>query len=146
MTTTPRTAAATSELNAVFLVVAAAFFGPVAAYAVARLLAPALAALSPVGGFLASANLGATTRQVRSMARWEALLIIAIGLGIGLAIAATALLPLSHAFTGGLRPYAPAGWFGAILGVSAVLALVALSLPTWQVLRTRPVEAIGIRE
>ena len=62
---------------------------------------------------------GATKGQVRSMARWEAILIIAIGLGIGLAIAATALLPLSHAFTGGLRPYAPAGWFAAILGASA---------------------------
>jgi putative ABC transport system permease protein len=89
---------------------------------------------------------GATTGQVRSMARWEAILIIAIGLGIGLAIAATALLPLSHAFTGGLRPYAPVGWFAAILGVSALLALVALSVPTRQALRTRPVEAIGTRE
>jgi putative ABC transport system permease protein len=89
---------------------------------------------------------GATKRQVRSMARWEAILIIAIGLGLGLAIAATALLPLSHAFTGGLRPYAPAGWLAAILGVSALLALVALSVPTRRELRTRPVEAIGIRE
>jgi putative ABC transport system permease protein len=89
---------------------------------------------------------GATARQVRSMARWEAVLIIAIGLGIGLAIAATALVPLSHAFTGGFRPYAPAGWFAAILGVTALLALVALSVPTRQALRTRPVEAIGIRE
>ena len=89
---------------------------------------------------------GATTRQVRSMARWEAILIITIGLGIGLAITATALLPLSHALTGGLRPYAPAGWFAAILGVSALLALVALSVPTRRALRTRPVEAIGIRE
>jgi putative ABC transport system permease protein len=89
---------------------------------------------------------GATKGQVRSMARWEAILIIAIGLGIGLAIAATALLPLSHALTGGLRPYAPAGWFAAILGVSALLALVALSVPTRQALRTRPVEAIGNRE
>ena len=80
------------------------------------------------------------------MARWEAIVIIAIGLGIGLAIAATALLPLSHAFSGGFRPYAPAGWFAAILGVSALLALVALSVPTRQSLRTRPVEAIGIRE
>jgi putative ABC transport system permease protein len=80
------------------------------------------------------------------MARWEAFLIIAIGLGIGLAIAATALLPLSHAFTGGLRPYTPAGWLGAILDISAVLALAALSVPTWQALRTRPVEAIGIRD
>src|SRR5262249_18999474 len=38
---------------------------------------------------------GATRRQVRSMARWEALLIVTIGLGLGLAISATALLPLS---------------------------------------------------
>ncbi|HEX6521831.1 MAG TPA: FtsX-like permease family protein [Streptosporangiaceae bacterium] len=89
---------------------------------------------------------GATTRQVRAMARWEAVLIITIGLGIGLAIAATALLPLAHALTGGLRPYAPPGWLAAILGVSALLALVALSVPTRQALRTRPVEAIGIRE
>jgi putative ABC transport system permease protein len=89
---------------------------------------------------------GATTRQVRSMARWEAILIIAIGLGIGLAIAATALLPLSHAFTGGFRPYTPAGWLAAILGVSALLALLALSVPTRLALRTRPVEAIGTRE
>jgi len=89
---------------------------------------------------------GATTRQVRSMARWEAILIITIGLSIGLAIAATALLPLSRAFTGGLQPYAPAGWFAAILGVSGLLALVALSVPTRRALRTPPVEAIGIRE
>jgi len=89
---------------------------------------------------------GATTRQVRSMARWEAILIITIGLGIGLAITATALLPLSHALTGGFRPYAPAGWLAAILGVSALLALVALAVPTRRALRMRPVEAIGIRE
>jgi putative ABC transport system permease protein len=89
---------------------------------------------------------GATRRQVRSMARWEAVLIITIGLGVGLAIAATALLPLSHAFTGGFRPYAPAGWLAAILGVSALLALVALSVPTRRALRTQPVEAIGTRE
>jgi putative ABC transport system permease protein len=89
---------------------------------------------------------GATTRQVRSMARWEAILIITIGLGVGLAIAATALLPLSRAFTGGFRPYTPAGWLAAILGVSALLALVALSVPTRRVLRTPPVEMVGIRE
>ena len=89
---------------------------------------------------------GATTRQVRSMARWEAVLIIIIGLGTGLAIAATALLPLSHALTGTLRPYTPAGWLAAIVGVPALLALVALALPTRHALRTRPVEAIGIRE
>jgi putative ABC transport system permease protein len=88
---------------------------------------------------------GATPRQVRSMARWEAALIITIGLGIGLAIAATALLPLSHALTGGL-PYVPAKPFAAILGGTALLALLALALPTRRMLRSRPVEAIGAIE
>lgn len=89
---------------------------------------------------------GATRRQVRSMARWEAGLIITIGLGVGLAIAAIALLPLSHALTGSLRPYAPAAPLAAILGISALLALIALALPTRRALRARPVEAIGARE
>jgi putative ABC transport system permease protein len=86
---------------------------------------------------------GATRRQVRSMARWEAFLIIIIGLGIGLAITATALLPLSHALNGGL-PYVPARPFAAIIGTSVLLAVLALALPTRHALRTRPVEAIGV--
>ena len=89
---------------------------------------------------------GATHRQVRSMARWEALLIVAIGLGLGLAITATALLPLSHAITGSLRPYVPAAPFAAIIGGSALLALVALALPTRRALRSRPVEAVAVGE
>jgi putative ABC transport system permease protein len=87
---------------------------------------------------------GGTPRQVRSMARWEAVLIVTMGLGLGLAIAATALLPLSHALTGSLQPYVPPAQLGAILGGSALLALLALALPTRRALRTRPVEAIGI--
>ena len=89
---------------------------------------------------------GATRGQVRSMARWEAALIITIGLGVGLAIAAAALLPLSHALTGSLRPYVPLGQLAAILGVSALLALLALVLPTRQALRAPPIEAIEIGE
>jgi putative ABC transport system permease protein len=89
---------------------------------------------------------GGTPRQVRSMARWEAGLIIAIGLGLGLAISATALLPLSHALTGSLRPYVPLDQLAAILGVSALLALLALALPTRRALRSRPVDAIGVGE
>src|SRR5947209_5621344 len=89
---------------------------------------------------------GGTRGQVRSMARWEAALIITIGLAVGLAIAAAALLPLSHALTGSIRPYVPPGQLAAILGVSALLALLALALPTRRVLRVRPVEAIGLGE
>jgi putative ABC transport system permease protein len=88
---------------------------------------------------------GATPRQVRSMSRWEAALIIAIGLGVGLAISATALLPLSHALNRGL-PYVPGRPLAAILGITVLVALVALSLPTRRALRARPIEAIGIRE
>jgi putative ABC transport system permease protein len=83
---------------------------------------------------------------VRSMARWEAALIITVGLGVGLAIAATALLPLSHALTGTLRPHVPLGQLGAILGVSALLALLALALPTRRALHSRPVDAVGVGE
>jgi putative ABC transport system permease protein len=89
---------------------------------------------------------GGTARQVRAMARWEAGLVIAIGLGVGLAITATALLPLTHALTGTFEPYIPMGWFAGILGGSALLALVALALPTRHALRSRPVEAIGVGE
>jgi putative ABC transport system permease protein len=89
---------------------------------------------------------GATRRQVRSMARWEAALIVTIGLGVGLAISAMALLPLSHALTGNLRPTVPADQLGAILGVSALLAFVALSVPTRRVLRRRPISAVGSAE
>jgi putative ABC transport system permease protein len=89
---------------------------------------------------------GGTARQVRSMARWEAGLIITIGLGLGLAIAATALLPLSHALTGSIRPHVPPGQLAAILGISALLALLALALPTRRALRSRPVDAIAVGE
>jgi putative ABC transport system permease protein len=89
---------------------------------------------------------GATRRQVRSMARWEAGLIVAIGLGVGLAIAAAALMPLSHALTGSYRPFVPTGQLGAILGGSAVLALMALALPTRHALRTPAIRAVGTAE
>ena len=86
---------------------------------------------------------GATRRQVRSMARWEAALIVAVGLGVGLAIAAAALLPLSHALTGNLKPHVPLDQLGAILGISVVLALLALTIPTRRALRTPPIKAVG---
>jgi putative ABC transport system permease protein len=89
---------------------------------------------------------GSTPHQVRSMARWEAALIVLIGLGLGLAITATALLPLSHALSGNLHPVVPGRPLAAILGTSALLAFVGLALPTRNALRTRPVEAIGVGE
>jgi putative ABC transport system permease protein len=89
---------------------------------------------------------GGTRRQVRSMARWEATLIVIIGLSLGLTIAAAALLPLSHALTGDLRPFVAPGQLAAILGISALLAVLALAVPTRRALRSRPVEVIGVGE
>ena len=90
--------------------------------------------------------IGGTRHRVRSMARWEAALIVTIGLGVGLAIAAAALLPLSHALTGNLRPYVPPGQLAAILGGSALMALLALAVPTRRALRSRPVETAALGE
>ena len=62
----PETAAATSEMTAIMLVLAVGFLGPIVARLGAKLVGPPLAALAPVGGFLASANLGAATRRFSS--------------------------------------------------------------------------------
>src|SRR4051795_12503932 len=65
-TRVPETAAATSEMTAIMLVLAVGFLGPIVARVGAKLVGPPLAALGPVGGFLASANLGAATRRFSS--------------------------------------------------------------------------------
>src|SRR5206468_2376717 len=66
VTHNPQTAAATSEINALFLVAAVGFLGPIVAPIAAEMLRPALTAISPVGGFLAAANLRAATRRFSS--------------------------------------------------------------------------------
>ncbi|MEA2124078.1 MAG: putative transport system permease protein, partial [Solirubrobacteraceae bacterium] len=65
-TSAPDTAAATSELTALFLVTAVGFLGPIVARVAAGILGPPLARLSPVGGFLASSNLRTATRRFSS--------------------------------------------------------------------------------
>src|SRR5436190_16294985 len=65
-TRAPVTSAASSELTAIMLVLAVGFLGPIVARAGAKLVGPPLAALSPVGGFVASASLGAATRLFSS--------------------------------------------------------------------------------
>src|SRR4051812_47369168 len=63
-------------------------------------------------------------RSARAQAGKPAL-IMTIGIGLGLAIAATSMPPLSHAL-GSIRPYVPVDQLAAILGVSALLAVLAL--------------------
>jgi putative ABC transport system permease protein len=65
-TGSPDTAAATSEMTALFLVVAVGCLGPLVARVASGILGPPLARLAPVGGFLASANLRTSTRRFSS--------------------------------------------------------------------------------
>ena len=53
-------------MTALFLVLAVGCLGPIVARAAAGILGPPLARLSPVGGFLASANLRTATRRFSS--------------------------------------------------------------------------------
>jgi putative ABC transport system permease protein len=88
---------------------------------------------------------GTTRRQILRMVRLEQVLLLAIALVLGTAIAAATLVPAVRSLTGSATPYIPwTGWL-AILGGTALLAAVAVA-PVRRVLRTQPVEAIGVRE
>src|SRR4051812_12075400 len=65
-TSSPSTAAATSEMTALFLVMAVGFLGPIVVRAAAAVIGPPLERISPVGGFLASSNLRSATRRFSS--------------------------------------------------------------------------------
>ena len=89
---------------------------------------------------------GATPRQIARMARWEAGLVVIVGIGLGAAIAAAALLPFSQALTGSPIPAIEPRLLAGILGGTAVLGLIASLLPTRLALRTRPADAIGLKD
>lgn len=48
--------------------------------------------------------------------------------------------------TGAATPYLPPGGWVLVIGGTVLLGAVATALPVRRVLRTKPVEAIGIRE
>jgi putative ABC transport system permease protein len=89
---------------------------------------------------------GTTRPQVLSMVRLEQVLLLGLALAVGAGIAAATLIPMVKGITGSATPYIPlAGWVAVIGGV-VVLGGVATVVPVRRVLRTRPVEAIGLRE
>ncbi|KIQ65701.1 ABC transporter permease [Kitasatospora griseola] len=84
---------------------------------------------------------GSTRRQVRSMLRWEALLIAAIGLVTGAAIAWTTLTPITRALTSA-APHVPLTSALLLGGAATLLCLAATALPGRALLRTRPTTAL----
>ena len=90
--------------------------------------------------------IGMTRRQVLRTLRWEALLmcVIAVVLGTGMAV-----LPLAVLAMGLLGRGIPAGSpliYVAVVAITVVLGVLSTMVPTRLALRTRPVEAIGVRE
>jgi putative ABC transport system permease protein len=89
---------------------------------------------------------GVTRGQVRRMVHAEQAGLLGVALAIGTTIAAVTLSSVVHAISGERIPYVPALGAATIVGGTIALALIATMLPIGRVLRTPPVEGIGIRE
>ena len=89
---------------------------------------------------------GLTRGQVRRMAYAEQSVLLGVALAIGVGIAAITLSSVVNALAGQRVPYVPAAGWITIVGGTVLLALVATVLPIARLLRTPPVEGIGVRE
>jgi putative ABC transport system permease protein len=89
---------------------------------------------------------GATTRQVVRMVRWEALAVIGFGVVIGAAVAAATLVPFSLAIAHSAVPYLPWQVVTGVLSGALLLGLGASELPVRNALRRDAVEVIGAQE
>src|ERR1700704_4163709 len=125
-------------MTALFLVAAVGFLGPGVARVAAGVLGPPLARLSPVGGFLASANLRAATRRFSSA---STPLVLTVAMSCTLLFSATtqdhavaqerrAALSgeLAVASTGAGLPAATLGDVRATPGVRSAVALTPTTL------------------
>ncbi|WP_229073362.1 FtsX-like permease family protein [Actinoplanes sp. DH11] len=89
---------------------------------------------------------GVTRRQVRRMVNAEQLGLLGTAVLLGGAIAALTLSSVVRALTGSLVPYVPVLGWATVLGGTTVLALATTILPVARLLRTPPVEHLGLKE
>ncbi|MEV6092939.1 FtsX-like permease family protein [Streptomyces cellulosae] len=89
---------------------------------------------------------GVTRAQVKRMIHAEQAGLLGVALLIGAAIAAVTLTTTVRAVTGAAVPHVPAVGWATLLGGTAALALLATVVPVSRVLRTAPVEGMGVRE
>ena len=89
---------------------------------------------------------GTTRTQVLGMVRLEQVLLLGLALTVGAAIAAATLVPMVKGITGSATPYIPPAGWAAVIGGVVLLGGGATAVPIRRVLRTRPVEGIGLRE
>jgi putative ABC transport system permease protein len=89
---------------------------------------------------------GATSRQIRAMARWEGAAIVTLGVGLGTGIALVTLMPSAALLSGSPMPYAPAGLVALVLGSAAAVGFLGSILASRLAMRTRPMDAIAVRD
>ncbi|WP_326672870.1 FtsX-like permease family protein [Streptomyces sp. NBC_01257] len=88
---------------------------------------------------------GATRRQVLRMLRIETLSVLLVATVLGTGIALAVLTAFSIGMTGGAAPAVVPLVYVTVVGVAALLALVATALPGRLALKARPVEAVTSR-
>jgi putative ABC transport system permease protein len=86
---------------------------------------------------------GTGTRQVRRMTRIEASIVVGIALVVGSLAAVPPLVGMSLGMTESPFPTVAPLTYLAIVGVTAVMGLLAIGIPTRLALRTRPVHALA---
>ncbi|TQS42938.1 FtsX-like permease family protein [Cryptosporangium phraense] len=89
---------------------------------------------------------GLTSRQVKRMVHAEQAGLLGVALVIGGTIAAGTLVAAVNALTGSPVPYVPVVGGVVVVVGAAVLALATTVLPIGQLLRTPPVEQMGVKE
>ncbi len=89
---------------------------------------------------------GVTRRQARRMVNAEQAGLLGVAVVLGAGIAGVTLTAVVNALTGSPLPWIPAlGWV-VVLGGAALLALGTTILPVRRLLRTPPIEHIGLKE
>ncbi|MEZ7003608.1 FtsX-like permease family protein [Streptomyces sp. AD55] len=89
---------------------------------------------------------GVTRRQLKRMVHAEQGALLGVALAIGVAVSAVTLSSIVNAVAGQPVPYVPPLGVAVILVGTVVLALVSTSVPVGRLLRTPPVEGMGLRE
>jgi putative ABC transport system permease protein len=89
---------------------------------------------------------GATSGQIRAMARWEGATIVTLGVGLGAVISLITLMPTAALLSGSPVPYAPPGLLALVLGSAAAVGFFGSVLASRLALRARPVDAIGAQD
>lgn len=89
---------------------------------------------------------GASGRQVRRMMRAESVIVVTVAAVVGSVIALPPLAGVAAAVSGRPIPSVDPVVYALILGVTVLLGLTAIAIPTRTAMRQDPVAAIGTRE